>query len=399
MSPFPHTRSDIIALTLKRMVAPVCAVLLVLPLASCQVARSAGSGLQVRDAVHQLLSRDAVSVDATLGASPEEVHDYLLRSAARHGGPEPDPAAARLLAGLELTAVVGAPSGSTPMRDVSRTDPLDSALSLGFGGKDAVGVKIIDGRTYLRIGAETLVQDARGGDEAEISAARRFMRRASELPPSLRTASRALQGSWVEVDQRRLTAYARAVERGTGMAPGPATDVAAALRNGLAMLDPQEQWALVDRLGAGLRSGVSVRRAAPEHGADIYLVELTAGHAREALGPLLDLLEQESERFGLPPVVEDPADPGQRVVAELEVRNGLLTHASFDLGQFAGPDGGTLPLELGLTGGTAISLAPPATEGTLVPEDITVALMYLDVLERQRAENPGRANIPGPLQP
>jgi hypothetical protein len=77
----------------------------------------------------------------------------------------------------------------------------------------------------------------------------------------------------------------------------------------------------------------------------------------------------------------------------------VLTDVTFDAGQFApAPGAGALPLHFTLTGGTALSLTPP-DNGLLTPEDLTVALMYLRAQNEERAEDPDRANVPGPVQP
>ncbi len=127
---------------------------------------------------------------------------------------------------------------------------------------------------------------------------------------------------------------------------------------------------------------------------------MPAGEAHHAVGPLLDLLAEQSERFGLPPLVAEPADPQATVSAELAIRNGVLTHATFDVGQFAGPGAGSLPLELFLAGGSALNLNPPeGAAGALTAEELSVALLYLADLQERREEDEDRADVPGPMQP
>ncbi|MDB1090231.1 hypothetical protein PJ985_22015 [Streptomyces sp. ACA25] len=381
------------------MAALGCAALLTTVTAGCQLTQSVRAGSDVRSAVDELMSRDAVTVDATLHASADEVYAYLLQSAEQTGAPEPNRRDARMLSELELTAVVGDAEQNNRMRDLDRTDPLDCALSVGFGGKDAVGAKAIDGEMFVRVGADTVVKDVLREDEPGVARAERFMERAAELPAALDNASRALQGSWVQVDPHHYDAYAAALSETGGVPREMADNVAEALGEATGLLDPQAQWDFVDGLGKALRSGASLKQREPERGAERYDLRLPAGRAHEALDPLLTLLTRQSERFELPPVVQDPVDPEAKVTAELAIRNGVLSDVTFDLGQFGEPGAAALPLRLDVTGGAAISLNRPPTEGVLQAEDLTVALLYLELRDRQRREDPDRGNIPGPLQP
>lgn len=394
--------------TLRKRAAPLCGALVITLLGTatgCQLAHTAAAGRGVEAAVDQLMSREAVTLEASFAASAEEVHDYLRRSAELTGGPEPSRTDAEVLSELELTAVAGDPERKRKMRDLDREDPLNAALSVGFGGKDAVGIKRIDEQTYLRIGAETVVQDVLRGDPAAVVSAERFMERAEELPESLATATRALTGSWVLVDPYLYNAYADALTTGAGPGSGgPAVDraladrVAAALTEAAPMLEPAAQWEVVDGLARAARSGASLRNLGEVRGAERVEVRLSAGAAQQALAPLLDLMDRQSDRFGLPSVVHDPADRDAEVTADLDIRNGVLSQITFDLGQFAGEGFAELPLLLRLNSGSAISLTAPDAP-VLLPDDLTVALLYLALREEQRAADPHRGHLPGPMQP
>ncbi|WP_326598479.1 hypothetical protein [Streptomyces sp. NBC_01803] len=361
--------------------------------------QNARAGLQVSDAVDELLSWEALTTVATVDATPEEVYDYLLRAGAGSGR-EPSMDAARLLADLELTVSVGDPEGETRMKDIGPDDPLNSAMTVNFGGRDIAGVKMLNGHAYARVGGQAIVEDVYGGDEAAVARAERFDRDAARLPAALATAELALRGEWVEVEPFAYEAYAEALNEHGDVDPATAEALAGVLTDGGAMLDPGAQWDLAGGLESTLRSGGSLRRTGEAHGADTVEVHLPAGEAYRALGPVLTLLTEQCERFGLPPVVSAPADPSAEVTAELAIRNGVLTNATFDLGQF-GPEGaGSLPLNLFLAGGSALNLDPPeTTTGPLTPADLTVALLYLAEQNESRAEDESRADVPGPIQP
>ncbi|WP_165986312.1 hypothetical protein [Streptomyces sp. YIM 98790] len=375
---------------------------------------TAQAGAQADDALDRLMSREAVTVDVAFGATVDEVYDYLRHSADATGGPAPTRREAEVLASLEFTAVVGDPDQDSRMRDLHEGDPLDIALSVGFGGNDAIGLKRIGEQTFIRIGADTVVQDALHGKPEDVSRAMRFMQHAGSLPESLENAARALTGAWVVVDPFRYPEYAEAIEAGiTGAGQeaeqaaeetgglGHAGNVAKALSGADPLLRPEAQWDFVTRLDDSVRTaGTRLRSLGKEGGTERMELTLPAGRAQEALGPLAGLLRQQADRFGMPRLVQDPADPDTPVTAVLTLRNGVLSEIGFDLAQFGGPDFPPLPLEIGLNSGSAISLGPPRENAEMLnPEDLTVALLYLALREEQREQDPNRGNLPGPVQP
>jgi hypothetical protein len=396
--------------------------------AACQSedGQAPGDGGQLALAVDELLAWDAVTAEATLEATPEEVYDYLVRSreaggeARSDGGTSQAPRAwgrpsmgdAQRLAELDLTTSLGRRDGEdVPLREMESPEEFDSAMVVSFGGNDAAGLKNIDGVVYTRVDVATIVQDVRHGDAAAVAAAERFTENAARLPGTLAVPAEALQGDWVRADPFRYEEFASVLSErgaGTGIPSGTAEDVAAALTDAGELLTTEAQWAFVEELQAVVGSGeATLRRTGEERGADRFEVRLPAGEAWRAMSPLLTLFTEQSERFGLPPVVAEPTDEaaGTTVSGELTIRNGVLTGVTFDLAQF-GPDGAggggdlpPLPLSVALTGGSALSLSAPAIGGDLTPEDLRLALMYLADQAERREEDPGSAEIPGPMQP
>ncbi|MDT0443345.1 hypothetical protein [Streptomyces johnsoniae] len=372
------------------------AVLLATATGACQVLQNAEAGLEVSDAVDELLSWEGLTLVASVDATPEEVHDYLVRS----GADEPTMAQARLLADLELTVAVGDPEQDTRLTDLSEGDPLDGGMTVNFGGRDITGVKQLEGRTYVRVGAEAVIEDVYGSGEAAVARAERFERDAADLPDELSGAASALRGDWVEIEPFEHDAYADALTEHADVPADVAHNTADALVDAGQLLRPESLWDAVGRFESTLRSGASVRPAGEERGAELVGVRLPAGDAHHAVEPLLGLLAEQGERFGLPPLVAEPADPDATVSAELAIRNGVLTHATFDLGQFAGPGGGSLPLDLFLAGGSALNLNPPeGAAGPLTAEELSVALLFLADLQERREQDEDRADVPGPMQP
>ncbi|KAB8157086.1 hypothetical protein FH609_028870 [Streptomyces sp. 3MP-14] len=398
---------------LRRIAALGGVALLATGSAACQVAESAGAGFAVSDAIDELLSREALTVGATLDAGPDEIYAYLTRAAesraaeassAEEGGgdAEAEPPTldeARLLSDLELTFSVGDPEEETLMRDLAPEDPRNSSLTVNFGGRDVLGLKQVEDTTYLRVGAEAIVEDVYGGDEATVARAERFAQDAGQLPESLADTATGLAGDWVEVDPYQYPAYADALAEHGGVAPETAHDLAATVEDGDALLQPQRQWDVVGQLRNALEDGATTHHEGESRGAERVALRMTADQARSALGPLLNLLDEQVTRYDLPPVIGEPAPADAEVEAELAIRNGVLAEATFDLGQLDGGDAGSLPLRLSLAGGAALSLSAPESAGPVSPEDLTVALLYLRVREEQRIEDEDRADLPGPMQP
>ncbi|MEO3755938.1 hypothetical protein [Streptomyces sp. B6B3] len=384
------------------------AVLLVVGTSACQVVERARAGAGVAGAVDELLAWEAVTLEAGVDASADQVYDYLLRTAAGgSGGEEPSRDDARRLAELDLTTAIGAPDGRTAMRDLEPYTSLNSAMVMSFGGDDVTGLKNINGVRYARADVAALVEDALHGDEATVAEAERFVQEASRVPDSLAVPGAALAGDWVEVDPYRYDDYTAALVEGESrVEPETAEAFAGALTDAGDLLTANSLWGFVEGLESALRGDATLEPAGEERGAELLRAELPAGDAWRALEPLLTLLTEQSARFGMPPLVAEPADDAaaEPVTAELTVRNGVLTGIAFDLAQFApggaeAAGGAGLPLSLDLTGGSALSLTAPASGGPLQPEDLTVALLYLADRAEDQTADPDRADIPGPMQP
>lgn len=351
--------------------------------------------------MNELLFREAVTVGATLDASPGRVRAYLADIAEPGGGEaaEAGDDGAELLSRLELTASIGGNDETVALRDLDAEDPVGAAVAVGFGGEDVLAVKQVAGEHYLYIRADSVVRDVLGGDAAAVRSAQRRMADARELPEGMGDASDALRGRWTRVDPYRYGEYADALAGGSGLDASLARAVAGALGDTAPLLAAEAQWQLAHGIRQVLEDGSRVRASTREDGAERVVLELTAGSADAALDPLFRLLRVESARFGLPSLLLDPVDPAAKVTAELEVRNGVLTELVFDLGQFGGPGVTELPLRLDLTPGAAHELQAPAGGGRLAPEDLTVALLYLTMREERHEGDPGRGELPGPVQP
>ena len=81
-----------------------------------------------------------------------------------------------------------------------------------------------------------------------------------------------------------------------------------------------------------------------------------------------------------------------------EVAAGFLLPRAAGLGLDEADPLPPLPLSVTLTGGTALSLAG-AGVAELTPTDLELALVYLERQAERHQQTPGRAELPGPMQP
>jgi hypothetical protein len=367
---------------------------------------------EVAEALDRLLAWEGVTTEASVAAPTEQVYEYLQRTGAATGG-LPSANDARRLADMEVTTTTGTPTDNAALGELADSDPLYSAMTVAFGGDDALGLKYIDGASYARVNAAAIAQDVLHGDEADVAEAERFVRNASRLPDALAVPREALAGNWVAVDPFLYDAYAEALTTGETAVtePDAAEDVTGALTDAGALLTPDAQRAFVDGLREAVGGeDVTYRRGGGERGAEVVELRMPAGEAWRALGPLMTLFAGQAERFGVPPVVAEPTGEaaGRMVTTELRLRNGVLGGVTLDLAQFGPAESADsadsqsslppLPLSVTLTGGSALSLTP-AAGAVLTADDLTLSLLYLAQEAGEREAAPGRDGLPGPMQP
>jgi len=207
MAPYPDSpRSAVRTRTRTRALAAGCAALLTASVSGCSSAQKATTGLEVGDSVAKLGEQPAASVVVSVDGTTDHAYAFL-----RHAGAHPTRADAARVARAELTLAVGSGSDTTPLKDVPRTDGLNLAGSLNFGGTDAVAVKSVDDKCYVRLHLDRLADQAQGTKTQQRTAAR-VMKLAGYLPRTLGAAKDALKGQWVRVDPNAFGDFARAAE-------------------------------------------------------------------------------------------------------------------------------------------------------------------------------------------
>jgi hypothetical protein len=189
-----------------RVVAAGCAALLTASLSACSSAQKMTTGLKVRNSVEKLGDQTAASVVASVDGTTDHTYAFL-----RHAGADVTRADATRVARAELTMAVASGSDTSALKDVPKSEGLNLAGSLNFGGTDVVAVKSVDDACYLRLRLDRLVGQA-GGSRAQQRTADRVMALADRLPTTLGAAKDALKGRWVRADPHAFGDFARAAE-------------------------------------------------------------------------------------------------------------------------------------------------------------------------------------------
>ena len=374
-----------------------CAVLASTALASCSTAEKITTGVQVKGAVEKLGEQPSASVVASLDATPGETYEFLRAAhEAGSGSSEPTRHRAEVLARSELAFAVGSERTDTPLKDLEKSDRLDLATAMNFGGKDVVGVKTVREELYVRLNISEVTRQLGSSTERQ-KRAEAIRSIANELPSSLRSARDALQGDWVRVDPESFDEFARAadelVDRGDkasrkaamragGAAVGKRGELAAKESAAVGQyvekltdvtatassLNGESVREFVDELGKTLGHHPEFKRRAERGGQEHIEVTMPGKRAAEGLSKALRPLGS---------TFDPSAAPDKEITADLTIRRGQLTGVRLDLGQFIPAKGDAeLPLQLDFGSGGAVPVEAPDGTRMLQPQDLLTAVMY-----------------------
>ncbi|PJE95565.1 hypothetical protein CUT44_22630 [Streptomyces carminius] len=390
--------------TRKSLAAAGCALLIAASTA-CGSAAPADAESRARRAVEKLGEWETVTVTTALDASAGDI-----RAFARHGLPVPGlpvpglagtgtaagPVDAPLLSRVETVLTIGADG---PLKDVREAEHVDSALMVNLGGKDLAGYKAIGDGFYVRVNWDRLAPELDWRDDtvnrgAELAAA------ADGLPSSLAAARDLFRGRWVRVDPREFERFATVAGVRYGEAATRLADEAELL------LSARAQHRVLESVREVLDEHAVFRDGGRRDGADRVTVALPAREAVRDLTAALAPLEGDFGGIGAWSGLLDDVPEKGRITLELELRGGVLSGLTVDLGQFAagGPDGaqgergargtGKLPLTLTFAPGQAVRVDTPPAAKRLEPQDVVGAVLYTELAERrterQDTEEPGK---------
>ncbi|WP_431784292.1 hypothetical protein [Streptomyces chumphonensis] len=262
-----------------------------------------------------------------------------------------------------------------PLRDLGRSDRVDTAAAVSFGGRDVLGVKSVNHKLYVRVGLAALAAEV-GHRGPVLRHVPELERLTDELPSSLNVAQSALRGAWVRVDSAEFGEFAEVLGGG---ADTPAERLA---RSTSVLTTAELQHQLADALRDTLTAHGSVRADGERDGAEHVTVTLPGRAAGRTLAAALDPLRYYLGEPDLTPLTDAPDRP---VRLDLAIRHGALSSLTVDLGRLdrrnpGGPDAATLPLRLDFAPGEVAYVAAPSV-AQLHPQDLLAALTFVTLRE------------------
>lgn len=368
--------------------AAVCAAALAAAVTSCSATEKLTTGLQVKRSVEKLGDKPAATVLVRADASQQEAHDFLRAASGGSAGGSLQERA-RLLSTGELTFAVGSEEEKTALADLSKSERLNVAAALNFGGKDTVAAKSVAEQLYVRVNLRSV---AHHFESAQLDAGRadRLVALADRLPATLGSAKDALRGKWVRVDPDAFDAFVAAAQqmREAAQAPAPSEGERAGQgREKSPASGPPQEFARATALGSAL-AGQSEREfldglqeTLAEHATFAKAGERDGAEHVTASMPGRETARDLSRALTALGIRLDPSTvPDEQITADLEIRRGQLTGMTLDAGQFLPPQRDAepppLPMEFDFGGGDAIPTLAPDGARTLQPQDLLAAVVY-----------------------
>lgn len=322
------------------LAAAGCAALLAASVSACGATQKMTTGLKVRSAVEKLGEQPDASLIASVGGTREDAYGFLRRT---QGGDATRSDAARL-ARAELTLTVGSGDEQTALKDMPKSDGLAVAAALNFGGTDAVAVKSVHDRLYVRLRLSSLVRQA-GGSQDQRRLAGRIEDLADDLPTTLASARDALKGRWVKADPAAFDDFALAAEKLSAQERQQEKREPHGKSRGQAHGGAEKRAEGSTRHSGGSAAGDSARRAEQAESGD---QQGPAGRARQEAKELRDRIRSHEVREA---ALLGSALDGQSQREFVEGAEKLLReHASF---KPAGVHAGTERVRVTLPGRTA----------------------------------------------
>ncbi|MFG2823848.1 hypothetical protein ACGFX4_31035 [Kitasatospora sp. NPDC048365] len=315
--------------------ATACALALTTGLTACGTVKQLTAGEKIADAFDKLgdgkTFKAELSVDATadqLVAFGKAVDDPIERNAAE------------ALADLSLTVSV---SAKKPLKDVedfkkaqaggdynalATSKDVDLAYEIGGkkSGKNYLDFRIVGGKGYLKVDARGVAQLA--GEPTtgidEMSAA---------MPPSFKVAKDLLDGKWISFDPALMEELSKQAESATGKASASPSAVPS--------LDPKA----VEGFGKALKDVFAKNVTLEDRGASAGLQQIhVSANARPIVEGFLKAAKPLVKDLPTDTPLPDSAPatvPDRKVGADVYLRDGALSHATFDIAQLtdkAGPE-------------------------------------------------------------
>ncbi|MER7842580.1 hypothetical protein ABTZ03_01340 [Kitasatospora sp. NPDC096077] len=305
----------------------VTASVLAVGLTACGTAEQLSAGQKVSKAFGKVGDGKSAGFTLSVDATPEQIVAFSKAT-----GDDPvDEQSAKGLSGLSISVAI---SADKPLKDVDafknatakdakaqQDVSLDKSVRVAYVIADKKGTPLLEYRQveakgYLHVDMKSVLK-LTGQDPSEIDTV------AKDLPADMAPAKDVLTGKWVSLDLQQLADEAKKSEDGKGGKPEAVPSV-----------DPQAGQELFNSLKDVFNRTVTFEDKGKQDGAEHIWMSAPAKQAVDelykALKPLSGKFPQQFKKFP----TEAPKDvPDRKVGADLYLKNGALSSATFDLAQ------------------------------------------------------------------
>ncbi|MFD7829337.1 hypothetical protein [Kitasatospora sp. NPDC059803] len=337
-------------------------------LAACGTVEQLSAAQKVSKAFTKVGEGKAAGLTFSVDATPEQIIAFGAAT-----GDKVDPKSADAVSGLNFSVAV---SADKPLKDLDtfknaqsngadKDLTLDKSVRLSYVLSDRKGAALleyrqVDAKAFLRADAKGLVKLV-GEDPSQVDAI------SSDLPAELKPVKDVLAGKWVSFDLQKLADDSKKF------------DGAKATPSGQPSLDPESAKQLTNSLKDVLSRTVTFEDKGKKDGAEhIWMSAPGRQLADELLKAVKPLAAKFPQQFGKLPTSVPSTVREDKVGADLYLKDGKLSAATFDLAQLeakAAP-GVNFPVKLAFNQ-NAPTVEAPADAVTLTSDDIQSAMLTL----------------------
>ncbi|WBP84958.1 hypothetical protein [Kitasatospora cathayae] len=348
----------------------VTASVLAAGLTACGTAEQISAGQKVSKAFGRIGDSKSAGFTLSVDATPEQIVAFTKES----GDEAVDEQSAKGLSGLSIAVSV---SADKPLKDVEafknagasdqKDVTLDKSVRVSYRIADKKGTPLLEYRQaeatgYLRIDLKSVLK-LTGQDPSEADSVTK------DLPPGTDPAKSLLSGDWTSFDLQELANEAKKNDGAKGGEP-----------EALPSVDPQAGKELLDSLKDVFNRTVTFEDKGKKDGTEHIWMSAPARQAVDelykALKPLSTKFPQQFKKFP----TEAPSNvPDRKVGADLYLKDGSLSSASFDLAQLAKEvdPGVSFPVKLTFDQETPKVEVPSPVPNKMTTEDLMKSFFLL----------------------
>ncbi|WP_033347468.1 hypothetical protein [Kitasatospora aureofaciens] len=366
----------------------VTASVLAAGLTACGTAEQISAGQKVSKAFGRIGDGKSAGFTLSVDATPEQIVAFSKAT----GDEAADEKSARGLSGLSISVAI---SADKPLKDVDafknaaakdqknqKDVTLDKSVRVSYRIADKKGTPLleyrqVDAKGYLQIDLKSVLK-LTGQDAAEVDDLTKG------LPSDMAPAKSLLSGNWTSIDLQELADAAKKDDGAKGGKPEAVPSV-----------DPQAGQELFNSLKDVFNRTVTFEDKGKKDGTEHIWMSAPARQAVDelykALKPLSAKFPQQFKKF---PTEAPTGVPDRQVGADLYLKDGSLSSATFDLAQLAKKvePGVNFPVKLTFSQDAPKVEAPSPVPNKMTAED----LMKTFFMVAAGGEGPGLGDGAGP---